>query len=73
MNPKHQDEKVTDPGKAPLGNIDPAPGTQDPVKGGRGSDGKGRSTSVNDGDVGEERRERDPADPQKNPRTGPIG
>lgn len=78
MNPNDKDVNVDSPGRGPLGDIDPKPDTRDhfPEKSPRdlADEREGRrSTRVNDDDVGAERRDREQTDPQKNPRTGPIG
>ena len=75
MSDADKDRQRHDPGREPLRNIDPVTRRSDDIAGGpeKREEREKRSTRVNDDDVGAERREREPDDPQRNPRTGPIG
>jgi hypothetical protein len=75
MSPRDTDQNANNPGRGPLGDIDPVDRPEEfprRVPRDRADD---RSSRVNDDDVGADRRERErePDDPQRNPRTGPIG
>jgi hypothetical protein len=81
MKDKDQNPNIEHPGRGPLGDVDPRPARQDKFpreeRRDRANDrGAKKSTHVNDADVGEDRRggeQSGPHDPQRNPRTGPIG
>lgn len=74
MNTKNQQSR--DQAKQPLGDINPDQDVKDQVgktpARDRADDRERPSTRVNDEGVGE-RVDREPTDPQRNPRTGPIG